>query len=68
MKAFDQFAETARQEALEKQVALQKVLVQISKKLGARTRGALGERESLACQIGPKFKLCTRTAWLWDEL
>ena len=23
--------------------------------------GALGERESLACQIGPKFKLCTRT-------
>jgi hypothetical protein len=29
---------------------------------------ALGERESLACQIGPKFKLCTRTAWLWDEL
>src|SRR5271165_4791400 len=24
--------------------------------------GALGERESLACQIGPKFKLCTRTA------
>ena len=30
--------------------------------------GALGERESLACRIGPKFKLCTRTAWLWDEL
>jgi hypothetical protein len=23
--------------------------------------GALGERESLACQIGPKFKLCTRS-------
>ena len=23
--------------------------------------GALGERELLACQIGPKFKLCTRT-------
>jgi hypothetical protein len=23
--------------------------------------GALGERESLACQIGPKFKLCTKT-------
>src|SRR5258708_29190385 len=23
--------------------------------------GALGKRESLACQIGPKFKLCTRT-------
>src|SRR5271165_2796715 len=24
--------------------------------------GALGERESLACQIGPKFKLCTRSS------
>ena len=23
--------------------------------------GALGERESLDCQIGPKFKLCTRS-------
>jgi hypothetical protein len=23
--------------------------------------GALGERESLACQIGPKLKLCTRS-------
>src|SRR3984893_19009566 len=23
--------------------------------------GALGERESLACHIGPKFKLCTRS-------
>ena len=23
--------------------------------------GALGEREPLACQIGPKFKLCTRS-------
>jgi hypothetical protein len=23
--------------------------------------GALGERESLACQIGPKFRLCTKT-------
>ena len=23
--------------------------------------GALEERESLACQIGPKFKLCTRS-------
>jgi hypothetical protein len=28
--------------------------------------GALGERESLACQIGPKFKLCTRSAgWIF---
>jgi hypothetical protein len=25
--------------------------------------GALGERESLACQIGPKFKLCTRSCY-----
>jgi len=24
--------------------------------------GALGERESLACQIGPKLKLCTRSS------
>src|ERR1700730_17132941 len=29
--------------------------------------GALGERESLACQIGPKFKLCTRTINSWGE-
>ena len=27
--------------------------------------GALGERESLACQIGPTFKLCTRTTCPW---
>src|SRR5271166_3336703 len=25
--------------------------------------GALGERESLDCQIGPKFKLCTRSVF-----
>jgi len=25
--------------------------------------GALGKRESLACQIAPKFKLCTSTLW-----
>jgi hypothetical protein len=37
------------------------VLVQISKKVGAADPGALGERESLAWQIGPKFELCTRT-------
>jgi ParB family chromosome partitioning protein len=30
-------------------------------KRSARGHGALGERESLACQIGPKFKLCTRS-------
>ena len=31
------------------------------KKVRRADPGALGERESLACQIGPKFKLCTRT-------
>jgi hypothetical protein len=30
--------------------------------------GALGERESLACQIGPKFKLCTRSAGILPKL
>ena len=29
--------------------------------------GALGERESLACQIGHKFKLCTRTVENWNS-
>jgi len=38
--------------------------VQISEKVGVRTQGALGKRESLACQIGRKFKLCTRTVEL----
>ena len=39
-------------------------LVQISKKGRRAEPGALGERESLACQIGPKFKLCTRISYL----
>src|SRR5271166_5481092 len=31
--------------------------------------GALGERESLACQIGPKFKICTRSVSItWGAL
>jgi hypothetical protein len=38
------------------------VLVQIAKKSRRADPGALGEGESIACQIGPKFKLCTRTA------
>ncbi len=29
--------------------------------------GTLEERESLACQIGPKFKLCTRSYWSTEE-
>ena len=40
---------------------LQRVLVQIFKKGRRANPGALGERESLACKIGPKSKLCTRT-------
>jgi hypothetical protein len=39
----------------------------LSKKSTTRlegTRAPLGERESLACQIGPKFKLCTRSTRL----
>jgi hypothetical protein len=37
------------------------VLVQIAKKGRRADPDALGERESIACQIGPEFKLCTRT-------
>ena len=39
--------------------------MQILKKGRRADPGALGERESLACQIGPKFKLCTRTVGAW---
>jgi hypothetical protein len=35
--------------------------LQSSKKVGARTRAPEEKGSSLACQIGPKSKLCTRT-------
>ena len=33
------------------------------KKRSARALGRPGETESLACEIGPKFKICTRSCW-----